>query len=809
MGRRQKDNARIAKDIRVGATDSVIMERYALSKEDLYSLYDDLVKEGRLSMSDLLGDLPPAPEPGLMLVEECPVCGTHNLVDMEVCASCRSTLPKPKKTTPRSKPPVTAAPTPEDEVTASDSGYDASTAGQAPYFDEDATVDLDTVLDDFAGIRLERPSHTEDSAWTDTTCGHDILDAIESMPGPSEETGLPHGVSIDEMTDTVTARTELSVEELLSLAAETDAPGEIDVETPDGVGAAQIPDLDLDRTIAMVHDENLLRKKKAAPRPEERDAQETETTVDGLITLSSEIEIPESREPSETLTAEDSPPSFRSYDVESPEDAEVGLALGTGDTTVTAEARPAHDVDLDFTALAFQRDVPVIGSDEASTDKPLRHYEPTVRLDLTSIPLFDEVDDETASEESSPDDDVDLDFTLVSERKSLPPSGSIVDSVEKPAPLFEPTVRIEPEFTFNLDDIDDEQPEADEEQVELSFEGSVNEPEPVPAPAPTPKALELPTVRDTRLMQPPRDHADTEELLKAPSDEPSAPLPAKRSGRSKLIAAASVFFIIIGLGGLGVYTGLLPLPEDLPSGIPFIGNRDQTEPIVDPARRKPPAGKLESPQVGNGTKRATQPPTVKDASRSGEKTAALPPESSVGVTTERLPRRVEVDHPTVAVGKRSRPGAVARSVLAADLARASESNDTERIRLLLDRGADVNGRDTGGATLLILAAARGNESLVELLLKRGANPNAKDRNGDTALIHAAGKGRVAVVKTLLDFGADPKVVNDEGRTALGRVYACGPALFVPVDACREIVRLIKDREEMPALATGGITKAPK
>jgi uncharacterized protein len=50
-------------------------------------------------------------------------------------------------------------------------------------------------------------------------------------------------------------------------------------------------------------------------------------------------------------------------------------------------------------------------------------------------------------------------------------------------------------------------------------------------------------------------------------------------------------------------------------------------------------------------------------------------------------------------------------------------------RLLLDAGADVNGRGGGGFTALHTAAANGDEELVGLLLERGADPGLAADDG--------------------------------------------------------------------------------
>ncbi|RMZ68355.1 ankyrin [Pyrenophora seminiperda CCB06] len=83
------------------------------------------------------------------------------------------------------------------------------------------------------------------------------------------------------------------------------------------------------------------------------------------------------------------------------------------------------------------------------------------------------------------------------------------------------------------------------------------------------------------------------------------------------------------------------------------------------------------------------------------------------------------------------------------------------VKLLLDNGANVNYNTWGGRHINALqaASAEGHEAVVKLLLDRGANVNARGGFYGNALQTASYSGHKGVVKLLIDNGAD---VSAEG-----------------------------------------------
>ena len=83
------------------------------------------------------------------------------------------------------------------------------------------------------------------------------------------------------------------------------------------------------------------------------------------------------------------------------------------------------------------------------------------------------------------------------------------------------------------------------------------------------------------------------------------------------------------------------------------------------------------------------------------------------------------------------------------------ASDVEKIRLLLDWGAEVNTRSEHGYTALMLAARPWNShQAVKLLLDHGAAADAIGPAGATPLMAAAAGGDEKSVQLLLQHGAE-------------------------------------------------------
>ena len=94
-------------------------------------------------------------------------------------------------------------------------------------------------------------------------------------------------------------------------------------------------------------------------------------------------------------------------------------------------------------------------------------------------------------------------------------------------------------------------------------------------------------------------------------------------------------------------------------------------------------------------------------------------------------------------------------------------------RALLDHQADVNSRNDQGQSPLHLLARLGTSQgeddgsdIVKLLLERGANVDEKDNNNATPLHFACYKKKLNIVRVLLDHGAKVDAESNRGETPL-------------------------------------------
>ena len=102
-----------------------------------------------------------------------------------------------------------------------------------------------------------------------------------------------------------------------------------------------------------------------------------------------------------------------------------------------------------------------------------------------------------------------------------------------------------------------------------------------------------------------------------------------------------------------------------------------------------------------------------------------------------------------------------------NLWKASATGNLAAIKAALDSGSDLSGLDPQyGIDPLGWAALNGQTEAVKLLLEKGANIHNRHKDGSTALHGAAFLGRIETVKLLLEKGADINARKPDGVTPL-------------------------------------------
>lgn len=108
---------------------------------------------------------------------------------------------------------------------------------------------------------------------------------------------------------------------------------------------------------------------------------------------------------------------------------------------------------------------------------------------------------------------------------------------------------------------------------------------------------------------------------------------------------------------------------------------------------------------------------------------------------------------------------------------AAFSGDAATVRLVLDRGVEINARArTRFKNTPLQAALLANQfATAKLLLERGADPLVRQAHGFTPLQGAALHGRRDIVDLLLGAGAELDSRADDGRTAVTEALRGGHA----------------------------------
>lgn len=98
--------------------------------------------------------------------------------------------------------------------------------------------------------------------------------------------------------------------------------------------------------------------------------------------------------------------------------------------------------------------------------------------------------------------------------------------------------------------------------------------------------------------------------------------------------------------------------------------------------------------------------------------------------------------------------------------RVKFAESMKSLTALIDKGAKVNFENPkNGATALMAAATSNNVLGIRLLLQKGANIDARDDSRESALMKAACGNNMGAIGDLIAAGADPLLTNRKGKSA--------------------------------------------
>ncbi|QMV45887.1 ankyrin repeat domain-containing protein [Wolbachia pipientis] len=93
--------------------------------------------------------------------------------------------------------------------------------------------------------------------------------------------------------------------------------------------------------------------------------------------------------------------------------------------------------------------------------------------------------------------------------------------------------------------------------------------------------------------------------------------------------------------------------------------------------------------------------------------------------------------------------------------------DPKKVKLLIEKGADINAADVGGYVPIHLAVIGEQLRNVKELISAGANVNVVERNGKNTPLHfACMSGEVEIVKELVKAGAKTDQPDKSGKTPI-------------------------------------------
>ena len=102
------------------------------------------------------------------------------------------------------------------------------------------------------------------------------------------------------------------------------------------------------------------------------------------------------------------------------------------------------------------------------------------------------------------------------------------------------------------------------------------------------------------------------------------------------------------------------------------------------------------------------------------------------------------------------------------LIKACYENDNEKIQKLIHKGADIETKDDGYTTPLMIMCSKGNFDAVKYLIDKGADVNKENNGKESPIFYAVDNGSMSICEYLISKGVN---VNHKNR------YGCTPLIY--------------------------------
>jgi ankyrin repeat protein len=146
--------------------------------------------------------------------------------------------------------------------------------------------------------------------------------------------------------------------------------------------------------------------------------------------------------------------------------------------------------------------------------------------------------------------------------------------------------------------------------------------------------------------------------------------------------------------------------------------------------------------------------------------------SYIALADQVFEARPDLASPDQVVTKEKLEGWLAEGAdLSQELSNAVNANDVDRVKFLVEKGADVNKPDPQGWTPLQNAARQRKDGMIKALIELGADVNRPDDSGMTPLIAAAMRDHVPSIKVLIEKGANIEQPGTQGFRPLALAIA--------------------------------------